>query len=139
MSARDQAPARTLERNALAAVLVRHAPRGAVRVAEALAATALNRRRRAKTLWNGMFADACPAIDALFAELPEQPISARADAAWNAACRRIAARAISGAATDPTGGAHWAITDETSPPRHGKTMTARIGPYAFYREDSGPG
>jgi hypothetical protein len=138
MSARDQATARTLERNTLAAVLARHAPRGAVRVAEALAATALNRRRRAETLWNGMFADACPAIDALFADLPEQPISARADAAWNAACRRIAARAISGASADPTGGAHWAIIDGASPPLHANTMTARIGPYAFYREDSRP-
>lgn len=135
MSARDRQPARAIERNALAAVLARHAPRGAVRVAEALAATALNRRRRAETLWGGAFAGECPTLDAPFPDLPEQPIGARADAAWNAACRRIAARAIAGAAIDPTGGAQFALPHEAAPPLAATTMTARIGPYAFYRED----
>ena len=147
MSARDQLPVwpservsdRTLERNALAAALARHAPRGAVRVAEALAATALNRRRRADWLWNGAFAAALPGLESIFAELPEQPISTRADAAWNAACRRIAARALASASADPTMGAHCALPAGAEPPLHAPTLTTRIGPYAFFREDAGTG
>ena len=147
MSARNHGPdspsgrvsGRTLERNDLAVALARHAPRGAVRVAEALAATALNRRLRAERLWSGMFAGALPGYADAFAELPEQPISARADAAWNAACRRIAARALAGAAVDHTGGAHCALPADADAPLHAPTMTARIGPYAFYRENAGTG
>jgi len=147
MSARIQLPARpservsdrTLERNALAAALARHAPRGAVRVAEALAATALNRRRRAERLWNGAFAAAVPGLESIFAELLEQPISTRADAAWNAACRRIAARALAGAGADPAMGAHCAVPAGAEAPLHAPIMTARIGPYAFFREDAGTG
>jgi hypothetical protein len=145
MSARDRLPSspigrvpdQALERNALAAVLARHAPRGAVRVAEALAATALNRRRRAERLWNGMLAAAPPRFEDLFAELPEQPIGTRADAAWTAACRRIAARALAGAGPDPAMGAHCALPEGAEPPLHAPMLTARIGPYAFYREDAG--
>jgi N-acetylmuramoyl-L-alanine amidase len=146
MSARNQLTARpservsdrTLERNALAAALARHAPRGAVRVAEALAATALNRRRRAERLWSGTLAVALPGVEALFMELPEQPISTCADAAWNAACRRIAARALAGAGPDPALGAHCVLAAGAEVPLHAPTMTARIGPYAFYR-DAGTG
>jgi hypothetical protein len=122
------------ERDALAAVLARHAPKGAVRVAEALACVALNRRRRAAHLWNGAFAGEVPAYDALYADLPLQPTSARADAAWNRACRRIAARALAGAGPDPTGGAHCAAPLDAPAPIHAPILTARIGPYAFYRD-----
>jgi hypothetical protein len=147
MSARRQPPARpvarvsqrTLERDALAGALARHAPRGAVRVAEALAATALNRRRRAERLWTGVFAVALPGLESVFTDLPEQPISTRADAAWNAACRRIAARALAGAGADPAMGAHCVLPLGMEPPLHAPTMTARIGPYAFFREDAGTG
>lgn len=147
MSARRQPPGRpvervsqrAIERDTLAAALARHAPRGAVRVAEALAATALNRRRRAERLWNGVFAVALPGLESSFTELPEQPISTCADAAWNAACRRIAARALAGAGADPAMGAHCVLPIGMEPPPHAPTMTARIGPYAFFREDAGTG
>lgn len=127
-------PARRRERDALAAALARHAPRGAVRAAEALAAAAMNRRRRAERLWNGAFAAMLPPFEALYASLPEQPIGARADAAWNAACRRIAARALAGAGPDPTAGAHCAMPVDAPPPADAPRLTARIGPFAFYRQ-----
>ena len=126
---------RTSERDRLAAEIARHAPRGAVRVAEALAAVAINRRRRAARLWNGAFADAIPSFERVFADLPERPISERADALWGAACRRIAARAIAGATPDPTAGAHCAATGDAIAPAHAPTLTARIGPYAFFRAE----
>ena len=137
MSARNN-PARP-ERDRLAAALARHAPRGAVRVAEALAAVAINRRRRAEGLWNGAFADTPPAFDDLFPDLPERPIGERADAAWAAACRRIAARAIGGAMADPTAGAHRAAMADAAAPPQALILTARIGPYAFFRADAGGG
>lgn len=129
-------PAGRHERDALAAALVRHAPRGAVRAAEALAAAAMNRRRRAERLWNGAFAATLPSFETLYASLPEQPISARADTAWNAACRRIAARALAAAAPDPTAGAHCAILVGAPPPADAPRLAARIGPFAFYRDPS---
>lgn len=136
MSARNDAAAPTLarrsERDAFAALLARHAPRGAVRAAEALAAAALNRRRRRARLWNGAFADAPFAVETVFAALPVQPAGARADAAWNAICRRIAARALAGA-PDPVAGA-WCVVPAGAPaPENAPVPAARIGPFAFYR------
>lgn len=119
-------------KDALAEALARHAPRGAVRVAEALAAVAANRRRRAARIWNGAFADAVPGFDAMFAALPEQPISARADPAWRAICRRIAARALAGAGPDPARGAHAAAPLGAPPPANA-ALVAHLGGYAFYR------
>jgi hypothetical protein len=135
MSARQYLSVRALERDALAAVLARYAPKGAVRVAEALAAAALNRRRRAETLWGGAFAAETPAYDALYQHLPPQPISAQADAAWNRACRRIAARALADATPDPTNGGHYATPIDAPAPPHAPMLTARIGSYAFYRDE----
>ena len=138
MSARHHpaalAIARNSERAALAAALARHAPRGAVRAAEALAAAAMNRRRRHARLWNGAFADSPPRFDEAFAGLPEQPTSARADAAWHAICRRIAARALAGAGPDPTGGAYCVLPADAAPPVHARQLAARIGAIAFYRD-----
>src|SRR5262249_19695341 len=124
---------RALDRDALAAVLVCHAPRGAVHVAEALAATAINRRRRAERVWNGALADWLPRFDALFGHSPQQPISARADAPWNAACRRIAARALAGAGLDRAGGGQFAVCLGAPAPPDAPVLTARVGPFAFYR------
>ena len=141
MSARHDPAAPALahrfERDTLAAGLARHAPRGAVRVAEALAATAMNRRRRAQRLWGEILAEGPPRFDAVFTGLPEQPVSTRADAAWNAACRRIAARALSGAGADPTAGATAAAPLDLPAPAETPFLAARIGPYAFYRGDTG--
>lgn len=134
MSARHHPLARKSERAALAAALARHAPRGAVRIAEALAAAAMNRRRRHARLWNGAFADSPQPFDAAFAGLPEQPISARADAAWHTICRRIAARALAGAGPDPTGGAYCVLPADAAPPVHARRLAARIGAIAFYRD-----
>jgi len=137
MSARRRPPARVLERDSLAAALARHTPRGAVRVAEALAAVAVNRRRRAERLWNGIFCATLPCLDDLFAGLPEQPVSARADAGWNAVCRRIAARALAGAGPDPALGAVCTVPIDAPAPAHAPILAASIGPYAFYRDDAG--
>jgi N-acetylmuramoyl-L-alanine amidase len=126
------------ENHALAETLVRYVPRGAVRAAEALAATALNRRRRAARVWKGVFANAVPSFGELFGTLAVQPLTARADAAWTAACRRIAARALAGAGPDPAGGAHHAAMREELPPTefHASVLTAEIGPFAFYRDEA---
>lgn len=123
-------------RATLARLLARHAPRGAVRVAEALAATCLNRRRRAGEIWAGAFADAVPGFDEALAALPIQFASARADAAWNAVCRRIAARALAGAGSDPSQGAHHVLPHDAPEPigAAGWDLVARIGPFCFYRE-----
>lgn len=135
MSARPIAPP-PCESRLLAAALMRHAPRGAVRAAEALAATALNRLRRAALLWNGAFAAAAPDFDAIFRDIPVQSASGRADPAWNAVCRRIAARAVAGAGPDPALGAHHAVLRAAAPPTGpgAPALTAEIGPFAFYRE-----
>jgi hypothetical protein len=130
-----RASARGGERDALAEALARHAPRGAVRIAEALAAVAMNRRRRRERLWNGALADAEPRFDSAFAGLAEQPISARADAAWNAICRRIAARALAGAGPDPTAGAICAARADAPQPAEAVRLAARLGDFAFYRGD----
>ena len=134
MSARGTAPTPCRSR-ALAAALVRRAPRGAVRAAEALAATAFNRLRHAARLWNGVFS-AAPDFDAMFPDIPVQSASGRADPAWNAVCRRIAARAMAGAGPDPALGAHYAAPRAASPPPglQAPVLTAEIGPFAFYRE-----
>jgi len=120
----------------LARLLARHAPRGAVRVAEALAATCLNRRRRAGEIWDGAFAEAAPDFDEALAALPIQFASARADAAWNAVCRRVAARALAGAGPDPSHGAHYVLPHDAPEPIRagGWDLVARIGPFSFYRE-----
>jgi hypothetical protein len=133
MSARRLSAARDEERRALAAALVRRAPRGAVRAAEALAAAAVNRRRRAARLWNGAFADALPGFDAVFAALPEQPASARADAAWRATCRRIAARALAGAGPDRADGGQFVAPLAGPAPNGAAVLAAEIGPFAFWR------
>jgi hypothetical protein len=133
VSARQIPSARRRECDALAGVLARHAPRGAVRVAEALAAAALNRRRRAERLWNGAFAGAPARFDEFYAGLPAQPIGTRADAAWNRACRRIAARALAGAGPDPTLGAYCVTPLGAPAPGDAPVLTARFGPFAFYR------
>jgi hypothetical protein len=134
MSARNQPTARVAERNAFAAMLACHAPRGAVRAAEALAACAMNRRRRRETLWNGAFAQAPLEFEEIFAALPAQPASARADAAWNAICRRIAARALGGAIPDPTAGS-WRVALADAPaPMDAPRLVASIGGFAFYRD-----
>lgn len=128
------------ERRALAAAithaLVRHAPRGAVRVAEALAAAVINRRQRAAALWNGAFAAGAPPAADMLGNLPVQPPGSRADAAWNAICRRIARRAAAGAGPDPTGGAHHAVLRDAPTPAGlaAKILAAEIGPFDFYRE-----
>jgi hypothetical protein len=129
-------PHRRAERDRLAHLLVRHAPRGEVRVAEALAASALNRRRRALGMWDGALATAAPDFADAFAALPVQLVSARADAAWNAVCRRIAARALAGAGPDPARGAHFAVPLNAPPPETACSpeLTARIGPFSFFRE-----
>ena len=137
MSARNHSVERTLgrtsERDAFAALLARHAPRGAVRPAEALAAMAMNRRRRRATVWNGVFAETPFALESAFAGLPEQPVSARADAAWAAICRRVAARALSGAAPDSARGG-WMVVPLGEPaPEHAPVFAARVGPFAFWR------
>lgn len=126
------------ENYALAETLVRYVPRGAVRAAEALAATALNRRRRAARVWQGVFANAVPGFGQFFGTLAVQPLTARADAAWTAACRRIAARALAGAGPDPAGGAHHAAMREEPPPNdlQASVLTAEIGPFAFYRDEA---
>ena len=138
MSARNHPAARALvraaERDALAALLARHAPRGAVRAAEALAAMAMNRRRRRATVWNGAFAETPFAIETVFDGLPAQPASARADAAWNAICRRIAARALAGAAADPTRGGWIAAPLGAPAPEHAPVFAARVGAFAFWRD-----
>ncbi len=120
----------------LAAALARHAPRGAVRAAEALAATARNRLQRAAQLWNGAFAAVAPDFDAMFPDIPIQSASGRADPAWNQVCRRIAARAMAGAGPDPTLGAQYAALRAAAPPPglQAPVLTAEIGPFAFYRE-----
>lgn len=120
----------------LARALLRHAPRGAVRAAEALAAAAVNRRRRAASLWNGAFAAEAPPVEAAFGALPVQPAGTRADAAWNAICRRIAARAAAGTGPDPTHGAHHAVPRDAAPPPGlaAGVLAAAIGPFDFYRE-----
>ena len=123
-------------RSMLTSALLRHAPRGAVRAAEALAATALNRHRRAARLWQGALAEAPPRFDELFAALPEQPLSARADLVWSAACRRIAARALAGAGPDPTRGAHDVAPHDAPPPEGTGVFVEQVGPFAFYRRDS---
>ncbi|MCW5772049.1 MAG: hypothetical protein KIT16_10475 [Rhodospirillaceae bacterium] len=122
-------------RDALARHVVRHAPRGEVRVAEALAAMALNRRRRASEMWEGAFADRAPPLEEAFAALPVQLASARADAAWNAVCRRIAARALAGGAPDPSRGGQFAVPLNAPPPADldAPELTARVGPFAFFR------
>ena len=136
MSARNHPAARALvraaERDAFAALLARRAPRGAVRAAEALAAMATNRRRRRETVWNGAFAETPFAIETVFAGLPEQPASARADAAWSAICRRIAARALAGAGPDPTRGAWCVVPADAPAPADAPRLAARIGALAFY-------
>jgi N-acetylmuramoyl-L-alanine amidase len=121
---------------ALTRALVRHAPRGAVRAAEALAAAVMNRRRRAAALWNGAFAAEAPPVEAAFGALPLQPSGTRADAAWNAICRRIALRAAAGAGPDPTHGAQHAVPRDAAPPAGfaAKILAAAIGPFDFYRE-----
>jgi hypothetical protein len=144
MSARPPSHARALaraaERDALAEALARHAPRGAVRIAEALAAVAMNRRRRRERVWNGAFADgaladAGPRFAGAFAGLAEQPIGTRADAAWNAICRRIAARALAGAGPDPSSGAICATAADAPSPAEAPRLAARLGDFAFYRGD----
>jgi len=126
------------ENRLLTETLIRHVPRGAVRAAEALAATALNRRRRAARVWSGVFASIAPGFSDLFGTLAVQPLTARADAAWTAACRRIAARALAGAGPDPVAGAHHAAMRKEPPPAdlHAPALTAEIGPFAFYRDDA---
>jgi hypothetical protein len=138
MSARNHPAARALvraaERDAFASLLARHAPRGAVRAAEALAAMAMNRRRRRATVWHGIFAETPFALETAFAGLPEQPVSARADAAWAAICRRIAARALAGAAPDSARGG-WMVVPLGAPaPEYAPRFTARVGAFAFWRE-----
>jgi hypothetical protein len=137
MSARNHPAARALvraaERDGFAALLARHAPRGAVRAAEALAAMAMNRRRRRASVWNGAFAETPFAFETAFSGLPEQPVSARADAAWAAICRRIAARALSGAAPGAARGG-WIATPLGEPaPEQAPVFAARVGPFAFWR------
>ena len=133
----DEAPG---ERRALAAALtaalVRHAPRGAVRAAEALAAAVINRRRRAAALWNGVFAAEAPPVADMLGALPVQPAGGRADTAWNAICRRIALRAAAGTGPDPTHGAQHAVPRDAPPPigLAAKIRAAAIGPFDFYRE-----
>jgi hypothetical protein len=138
MSARNQpaarAAARMAERDAFAALLACHAPRGAVRAAEALAACAMNRRRRRETLWNGAFARAPLDFEGIFAALPAQPVSARADAAWSAICRRIAARALGGTGPDPTAGGWRVVPADAPAPMDAPQLAARIGTFAFYRD-----
>ncbi len=148
MSARNHPAARTLardpvawravargaERDAFAALLARHAPRGAVRPAEALAAMAMNRRRRRAMVWDGAFAETPFALETAFAGLPEQPVSARADAAWAAICRRIAARALAGAAPDAASGGWIAVSLGEPAPEHATAFAARVGPFAFWRD-----
>lgn len=136
MSARNQPAARALvraaERDAFAALLARHAPRGAVRPAEALAAMAMNRRRRRATAWNGAFSAAPFVLETAFAGLPEQKVSDRADAGWAAICRRIAARALAGAAPDAAQGG-WIATSLGEPaPEHAPVFATRVGPFAFW-------
>lgn len=128
------------DRRALAAALtdalVRHAPRGAVRAAEALAAAVINRRRRASALWNGALAAEAPPVADMLGALPLQPPGGRADTAWNAICRRIARRAAAGAGPDPTHGAQHAVPRDAPPPAGlaAKIRAAAIGPFDFYRE-----
>ena len=136
MSARNHPAAHALiraaERDAFAALLARHAPRGAVRAAEALAAAAMNRRRRRATMWNGAFAEVPFALEATFSELPDQPASARADARWTAVCRRIAARALAGTAPDTACGGWIAVSAGLPAPDQAAALAARVGPFAFY-------
>lgn len=138
MSARilDAVPAtiRSAERDALAALLVRHAPRGAVRAAEALAAAAMNRRRRHATMWNGAFAEAPFALGTAFADLPDQPVSARADARWAATCRRVAARALAGTAGDPACGGWIVVPTRMPAPDQHCALAACVGTFSFYRD-----
>jgi hypothetical protein len=138
MSARhhpaERAAAHAAERNAFAAALACHAPRGAVRVAEALAACAINRRRRRALLWNGAFADLPIGFDEILADLPAGPASARGDAAWTAICRRIAARALAGAAPDRAAGGWRVLLHDAPAPADAPRLVAQIGGFAFYRE-----
>lgn len=138
MSARNHPAARALvraaERDAFAALLARHAPRGAVRAAEALAAMAINRRRRRATAWNGAFAETPFALETAFAGLPEQPASARADAAWNAICRRIADRALAGAGPDPARGGWIGVPLGAPAPEQAPVFAARVGQFVFWRD-----
>lgn len=138
MSAQNHPAARALvraaERDAFATLLARHAPRGAVRAAEALAAMAMNRRRRRATVWDGAFAETPFAIETPFAGLPEQKVSARADAAWAAICRRIAVRALAGAAPDAACGGWIAAPLDAPAPAQAPALATRVGPFAFYRD-----
>jgi hypothetical protein len=94
---------------------------------------AMNRRRRRESVWNGAFAAAPFAIETVFAGLPDQPTSVRADAAWAAICRRIAARALAGAGPNPARGGWIAVPLGAPAPEQAPVFTARVGAFAFCR------
>ncbi|WP_291298976.1 cell wall hydrolase [Elioraea sp.] len=109
-----------------------------VRAIEALAAMVVNRlaaarARRAPTSW-GMGLAAAVAAPGLF---PEGAVPH--DAVLIATCRRIAARAASGALPDPTGGAiawHRSGTERPADAPAGEAV--RIGGFVFLRAREEP-
>jgi spore germination cell wall hydrolase CwlJ-like protein len=109
-----------------------------VRAIEALAAMVMNRlaaarARRAPPAW-GVDLAAAVAAPGLF------PAAAAAhDAALTAACRRIAARAASGALPDPTGGAlAWYRAGSARPADAPAGEAIRIGGFVFLRAAEAP-
>lgn len=119
---------------ALARALAAEAEGERVRAIEALAAVVMNRlaaarARRAPAAWGVELATAV-AAPGLFAARAD----AVADAALVAACRRIAARAASGALPDPTGGAiAWHRAGSARPDHVAAGEAVRIGGFVFLR------
>lgn len=124
---------------ALAAALAANAAGERVRAIEALAAMVMNRlaaaRSRRAPAWWGVDLAAAVASPGVF---PDPPAPAH-DAALLAACRRIAARAASGALPDPTGGAiAWHRAGAERPADAPGGDAVRIGGLVFLRVAEAP-
>jgi len=148
----------------LARTLYAEAGMRPVRAIEALAALAANRARaalprparvpgaapfapgghaRLPEPSPGAMADTCRDPFLFPARNPRHPAHALLDAPpaadpAMAVCRRIAARALSGALADPTGGAtHWHAADQLPAWAVAREAAAEIGGLVFYRLQTG--
>lgn len=129
---------------ALAAAIATAGRGETVRVLEALAAVVINRMlaaraRRAPAAWGVNLASALRA-PCLFADPPGTAgEEALGEGAFEAACRRIAARAAAGSLPDPTGGALWWHRAGTARPEGAEGGEAlRLGGLVFIRPASRP-
>jgi spore germination cell wall hydrolase CwlJ-like protein len=124
---------------ALAGALAAEAAGERVRAIEALAAMVMNRiaaarARRAPAGWGVELAAAVAAAGLCPGAAAQPP-----DAALVAACRRIAARAASGALPDPTGGAiAWHRAGTARPGDAPAGEAVRIGGFVFLRAPEEP-